>query len=71
MIAPNNRVKNAKEVTFSEDFKIGGRTYYEKNKAYYMHKDAAEKLKKRGAKLKDKSIDFEAEVEKAKSKAKK
>lgn len=57
-----NRVKNARKVIFSKDFKR-----YKKDREYYMSESLAENFKKRGAPIKSsEKIDYEAELKKAK-----
>lgn len=57
----SNRIKNAVKVVFSADYKIGGTTYYRKDETHFMHKKAAEALKKNGAKFKADDVDVEKE----------
>lgn len=71
MALANNRIKNSRQVTFSADYKVGKKTYYEKGKKYYISKNLVDSLKKRGAKFKAESIDFESELAKAKKARKK
>lgn len=63
----NNRVKNAKEVTFKEDFKSkSGKVIYAKDSTHFIHKDLVDKLKSKGAKFTSKDINYEKAVADAK-----
>lgn len=59
-----NRVKNARKVVFSKDFKR-----YKKDQTYYMDVSLAENFKKRGAPVKSiDKIDYESSIKKASKK---
>lgn len=62
-----NRVKNARKVVFSKDFKR-----YKKDQEYYMSESLAESFKKRGAPVKSlEKIDYESAAKKAAKKEQK
>lgn len=65
-MAKNNKLKNTREVTFSEDYNPSKSVpIYSKGETAYIHKDNLENLKKGGAKFSSKELNVEDLIDKA------
>lgn len=66
----NNKEKNARIVTFKEDYasKVSGQPIYRKGQVVAMHHTIAKQLQEKGAKIDVKSVDVEAGVKRLKQK---
>lgn len=59
----NSRIKNSREVTFNADYKgKNGKVIYAKGTKTYIHTKLVDILKKNGAKMDVKEINFDKEV---------
>lgn len=68
----SNKLKNTREVTFSEAFKTKkGTVIYAKDSTHFIHKDVVANLKKKGSKFSAKEYEAQKKIEQAKKAAKK
>lgn len=64
----SNRLDNTRVVTFKEDYVVNKRVIYKGGSEHAIHKDLAEKLKKKGASVSIKEFDTKKKVAEAKEK---